>query len=92
MQNNPEGKLDLAEDVRKRCKMNSSSVLYCIQEKAVTVAAKSKQFTADEMGKGQFFQGKRRNLVEERVVRNISSPKRVASMPNLFHDWGWGHG
>jgi len=56
MQDNPEvGKLDPAVDVRKRYKKNSPSVLSCIgkrQEKAVTVAAKSGQFTADETGKG----------------------------------------
>jgi len=47
--------LDPAEDVRKRCMKNSPSVLSCIgrrgQEKAVTVAAKSGQFTADETWK-----------------------------------------
>jgi len=37
------------------------------QEKAVTVAAKSGQFTADKTGKGQFFRGNRRNLAGEGV-------------------------
>jgi len=32
------------------------------KEKAVIVAAKSGQFTADETGKGQFLWGSRRNL------------------------------
>jgi len=40
----------------------NSSVLSCIvkkKEKAVTVAAKSGQFTAGETGKGQFLRGNR---------------------------------
>jgi len=42
------------------------------------VAVKSGQFTADEMGKGQFLRGNRRNLAGEGVVRKILSPTRVA--------------
>jgi len=50
-----EGESDLAEGVRRRC-MKNSPFLSCIgQKKAVTVAAKSRQFTADKMGKGQFL-------------------------------------
>jgi len=90
MRDNPEGsELDPAECVRRRCKKNSPSVLSCIgkgQVKAVTVAAKSGQFTADETGKGQFFQGNRRYLAKEGVVRKISSPRRVAGMPNLCNE------
>jgi len=48
------------------------------QEKAVTVAAKLGQFTADETGKGQFLRG-----TAEGVVRKISSPQRLASVSNL---------
>jgi len=55
---------------------------------AVTVAAKSRQFTADETGKCQFLRGNRRNLAEDGVVRKISSPRRVASVPNLCNDRG----
>jgi len=40
------------------------------------------EFTADEMGKGQFLRGNRRNLAGEGVVKKIPSPKRVASVPN----------
>jgi len=36
------------------------------------MAAKSIQFTADEMEKGQFLRGNRRNLVEGLVLRNMS--------------------
>jgi len=54
--------------------------------KAVTVAATSRQFTAGETGKGQFFRRNRRNLAEEGVVRIISSPRRVAGAPNLCSD------
>jgi len=54
----------------------------------MTVAAKSGQFTADETGKGQFLRGNRRNLAREGVVRKISSPKRVASVPNLYNGLG----
>jgi len=39
---------------------------------AMTVAAKSGQFTADKMEKGQFLRGNRRNLAVEGVVRNSS--------------------
>jgi len=42
------GELDLADGVRRRCKKNSSPVSFCIDKRtkeAVTVAAKSKQFT-----------------------------------------------
>jgi len=48
------------------------------------------QFTADEIGKGQFFQGNRRNLAGEGVVRNILSPKQepVASVSNLCNGRG----
>jgi len=51
---------------------NSPSVLSCIvrgQERAVTVAAKSGQFTADKTGKGQFLRENRRNLAGERAVK-----------------------
>jgi len=47
----------------------------------VTVAAKSGQFTAGKTGKGQFLWGNRWNLAEERVVRKISSPSKIASVP-----------
>jgi len=39
-------------------------------------------------GEGQFLRGNRRNLAEAGVVRKISFPRRVASMPNIcttFH-------
>jgi len=49
----------------------------------VTVAAKSRQFTADKTEKGQFLRGNRRNLEGEEVVRKNSSPQRVASVSNL---------
>jgi len=58
------------------------------QEKAVTVAAKSRQFTAEETRKGQFLRGNRKNLAEEVVVRKILSPRRVAGVSNLYNDWG----
>jgi len=45
----------------------------------VIVATKG-QFTADEIGKGQFLRRNLRNLAREGVVREISSPKRVASV------------
>jgi len=47
------------------------------------VAEKSEQFTADETRKGQFLRENRRNLAGEGVVRKISSPDRVAIVPNL---------
>jgi len=53
------------------------------QEKAMIVAAKSGQFTADETGKDQFLRGNQRNLAGKGVVRKISSPQRVASVSNL---------
>jgi len=53
-------------------------------EKAVTMTAKSGQFTADKTGKSQFLRGNRRNLAGEGVVRKISSPQRVASVSNLL--------
>jgi len=52
------------------------------------VAPKSGQFTADEMGKGQFLRENRKNLVEEGVVKKFSSPRRVADVPNLSNDRG----
>jgi len=67
MRDNPEGG-DPAEGVRRHCMKNSPSVLSCIdirgQEKAVTVASKSRQFTAGQTGKGQFLRGNRKNLVK----------------------------
>jgi len=87
MWNNPGGDgSDSAEGVRRRCMKNSPSVLSYIgkrQEKAVTVAAKSAQFTTDETGKVQFLRRNRRNLAREGVVRKISSPQRLASVSNL---------
>jgi len=53
------------------------------QEKAVTVAAKSGQFTTDKTGKGQFLRGNRRNLAGEWVVTKISSGQGVAFGWNL---------
>jgi len=71
MWDNPEGgELDPAKGVRKHCKKNSS-ILSCIkrwQEKAVTMATKSGQFTADKIGKGQFLWGNQRNPAGEEVV------------------------
>jgi len=46
------------------------------------VATKSGHFTADETEKGQFLRGSRRNLAGEEIVRKLSSPKRVVSVPN----------
>jgi len=54
------------------------------------VAAKSRQFTADKTGKGQFLQGNRRNLAGEGVVRKSSTPQRVASVSNLCNSWSQG--
>jgi len=47
------------------------------------MAAKSRQFTADKTGKGQFLRRNRRNLAREGVMRKILSPQRVASVSNL---------
>jgi len=47
------------------------------------VAVKSRQFTADKTGKGQFLRGNRRNLAGEGVVRKSSSLQRVANVSNL---------
>jgi len=47
------------------------------------MAAKTGQFTGDETGKGQFLQGKQRNLAGEGVVRKILSPQTVVSVSNL---------
>jgi len=47
------------------------------------VAAKSEQFTADELGKGQFLLRKPKESGRKRVVRKISSPQRVVSVSNL---------
>jgi len=54
MRDNLEGERDSAFDDRRRCKKNYPFVLPSInrQKKAVTMAAKSGQFTA---GKGQFL-------------------------------------
>jgi len=54
----------------------------------VTEVAKSGEFTTDETGKDQFFQGNRRNLAGEGFVKKISSPKRVANVPNLYNSRG----
>jgi len=72
---------DPTENVCKRCMKNSPSVLSCIgkiTKKAVTTAAKSKQFTADKTGKGQFLRGKpkesgRRGSCEKEFVSTKSS-------------------
>jgi len=48
------GESDPAEGVRRRCMKNAPSILSCIgkrTKKVVTVAAKSRQFTADKTGK-----------------------------------------
>jgi len=69
--------------------------LSCIckrKKKAVTVAAKSRQFTADKTGKGQFLLGNRRNLAGEGVVRKSSSPQRVSSAFNLCNSRSQGSG
>jgi len=57
----------------------------------MTVAAKSRQFTEDKTGNGQFLRRNRRNLgiwqererEREIVVRKTSSPQRIASVSNL---------
>jgi len=52
IRHNPEGESDPANDVRRRCKKNSPSVLSCIRgQKKVTVAAKLEEFTAGEAGR-----------------------------------------
>jgi len=51
------------------------------------VAAKLRQFTADNTGKGQFLRGNRKDLTGEGVVRKSSSPQRVASVSNLCNGW-----
>jgi len=47
------------------------------------ILLKSGQFTEDETGRGHFLRENRRYLAEEGVVRKISSPGRVAGVPNL---------
>jgi len=49
---------------------------------------KSGQYTAAETGKGQFLRGNGRNLAGKGVVREISSPKRVANVLNLCNARG----
>jgi len=75
------GESDLAEGVRRHCMKNSPSFLFCIgkgQKKVVTLAAKSRQFTADKTGKGQFLPRKpkesgRRGSSEKDFVSTKSS-------------------
>jgi len=54
------------------------------------VAAKSRQFTADRTGKGQFLRGNPRNLAGEGIVKKSSSPQRVASVSNICNSWRQG--
>jgi len=57
----------------KRVSPGAPSFLSCIGKRTkegVTVAAKSRQFTADKTGKGQFLRGNRRNLAGEGVVKS----------------------
>jgi len=93
MRDNPtEDKLDPAEDVRRRSKKNSPSVLSCIVKRTkegVTVAAKSEQFTADNTGKGQFLRGNRRNLVGEGVVKDLVSKKSSECAQSLQWSRQW---
>jgi len=49
------------------------------------MAAKSRQFTVDKMGKGQVLRGNWRNLAVEGVVRKISSPQRVGSVSKYVY-------
>jgi len=65
---------------------------YVRGQKAVTVAATSRQLTADKTGKGKFFRGNRRNLAGEGVVRKSSSPQRVACVSNLCNSRSQGAG
>jgi len=48
------------------------STMVCFLVTELTSAAKSEQFTANEIGKDQFHRGNRRNLAEEGIVRKIS--------------------
>jgi len=64
------GESDPAEGVRRYCMKNSPSILSYIgkrTKKAVTVAVKLGQFTADKTGKNQFLRGNRRNLAGDGV-------------------------
>jgi len=56
------------------------------QKKAVTVAAKSGQFTADKKGKGQFLRGNRRNLAGEEVGKIPNIPE------GFWMEKRWGRG
>jgi len=56
------------------------------------VAAKSGQFKAGEAGKRQFLRGNLENLTKERIVRKISSPGGLASVPYLCNDEASGLG
>jgi len=56
------------------------------QKKAVTVEAKSGQFTTSKTGKGQSLWGNRKNLAEERVERKVLSSGSIAGMPYLCND------
>jgi len=62
------------------------------KEKAVTAAAKSVQFTTDESREGPVLPRKQKKLAGDGVVRRISSPKRVASVPNLYNSRARGQG
>jgi len=64
------------------------------QEKAVTVAAKSGQFTSDETEKGQFLRGNRKYLAEEGVVRKIFVSKKSSECTKSVQrlgSAGWEH-
>jgi len=82
MRNNPEGgELDPSDDDHKHSEKNSS-VLFCIDKRTregCDYGSKVETFHSRQDREGC----NRRNLAEEKVVRKISSPRRIVSMPNL---------
>jgi len=87
-------KLHPEEGVRKRCKKNSPSDLFCIDNRKRKRCDRGSEVGTVLNGRdgvGLFLRGNRRNLAAEEVVRKISFPRRVADVSNLSNgrsQWG----
>jgi len=92
MRDNPGGgELDPAEGVRRPCKKNFRSVLSCIGNSTREGCNRGSEVGTVQSGwdgAGPVPQWKSKESAGERIVRKISSPKRVTNVPNLCNGRG----
>jgi len=87
MRDNPEGgELDPADNVRRRCKTNSHSILSCIGKSTKEGCDHGSEVEPVHSGRDREGPVTLKPKAEERIVRKIPSPRSIVGMPYLCND------